>query len=128
MEGFEDSHSKLLYTIYRLHREGRISDEAKDILKAKVIKDDVGVLQVYRSFLEHENVELMEEELIEHLGKPLRKRPTGLAIEGRKSPEVAEEDSSPLGNFLKRRKKEHTEEHHDAPRSLMRPMQVMEDS
>jgi hypothetical protein len=129
MEGLTDCHSKLLYTIYKLHRQTRISDEAKVTLKAKVIKDEQGVMQVYHSFLQHDNVDLMEEELIEQLGKPARKRPIpiGLQVPVRSSPEGLE-DASPLGNFLRRRKKEHEDDHQDASTSFMRPMQVMEDS
>jgi hypothetical protein len=127
MEDFLDVHSKLLYTIYKLHSQARISDEAKVTLKAKVIKDEQGVMQVYASFLQHDNLDLMEEELIEQLGKPARKRPIGLSVPVKSSSEVSE-DSSPLGNFLRRRKAEHEDGHHDASKSFMRPMQVMEDS
>lgn len=126
MEGFDDCHTKLLYTIYKLHRQSRISDEAKDALKAKVILDNPSIMQVCQRSLKHNDAEHILEELVEHLAKPLRKRPTGLEVPGKVSP-VSEEDSSPLGNFLNKRKREHTEEHHFTSRSIIRPMQVMQD-
>jgi hypothetical protein len=126
MEGADELHSTLIQSIERLHLQGRLSDEAQQALKAKVADEDLNVIQVYLSYKEHEDLTLMEEELIEQLAKPIRKRPTGLEVGGQRGLESAE-DSSPLGNFLNRRKKEHTAEHHEPQRSMMQPIKAYEE-
>lgn len=125
MERSDELYSVLTATIDKLSTAGQLTDAQQTSLKSKIENRDFSIEQVYRSYQEHSDLELMEEELVELASKPARKRPSGVEVS--KSPESGE-DSSPLDNYLRRKKKQSTEQQQQGhARSMIQPIKAFED-
>jgi hypothetical protein len=125
MERSDELYSLLTATIDKLSTAGQLTDTQQTSLKSKLETRDFSIEQVYRGYQEHSDLELMEEELVELASKPARKRPSGVEVS--KSPESGE-DSSPLDNYLRRKKKQSTEQQQQGhARSMIQPIKAFED-
>jgi hypothetical protein len=106
MDKFNNPYAKLFYAVYKLHRQGSISNEDKFKLKEMIIADDQSVIDLINSYLKDLDAESLMEGMIK-IVRPIRHKPEPVLV----SKTMNDDISSPLGTFLHEKKKRQNAEH-----------------
>lgn len=102
MEHFEKPHPKLLYSIYKLEQEGKITELEKRKLKELVV---LGSNSIFTMLNQYENNYIDKsdfESSLVALVKPQRQKPSKVSIPDKT---ISDEATSPIGTFLHEKKK-----------------------
>jgi hypothetical protein len=110
MEKFDNPYARLFYAVYKLRFINAISEFEKVSLKGMIARGEHSIVELLNHYAEDQDADALSRELVK-IARPMRNKPASIITKKSPEPEVIDESSSPLGNFLRDKKKRQVEEY-----------------
>jgi hypothetical protein len=108
MEGLQLPHAKLLYIVAELFKEGKINESEKATIKGKIVSDEPKLFEILEVYEANNDENVLKDGLLA-IVKPKEETNAPIVVigSGTRNPQPQDEISSPLGNQLFQKKKQH---------------------